>query len=292
VRAEIDAREGHIAVHPRSLVPPSEVMVPTASARQLLLIDANLAAAGVISCGALVGWLADLPLLTNWGPDFVTMKPVTALALLLVALCLSPLLSVAKRWRVAIGVIVAILGASSLIHELGGLDLGPESWLAPPGAVPGPNSTNFIMSPATALAVLLAGAVIALLPFWRLADAVRFLAAGMGVLGATALLGYVLGVDALYSFPPYNSVALPTAVASIAISVAAVTYVSQSSPARRGDWRLFLAQFFTPLLIFSLFTWWSWRNVEAQARADADRTVALASQYAQRVFEIRITHSV
>jgi len=71
----------------------------------------------------------------------------------------------------------------------------------------------------------------------------------VGIIGATALLGYVLGIYALYSFPPYNSIALPTAVASIAVSAAALTYVGPSLPARGGDWRRFLAQFFAPLLI-------------------------------------------
>jgi hypothetical protein len=52
---------------------------------------------GLISCSALVGWLADLPLLTNWEPDFVTMKPATALAILLIALDLLPQLSGAPR---------------------------------------------------------------------------------------------------------------------------------------------------------------------------------------------------
>jgi hypothetical protein len=95
---------------------------------------------GLISCSALVGWLADLPLLTNWEPDFVTMKPATALAILLIALDLLPQLSGAPRWRIAIGVIGTLIGASRFIQELGGLELGLESWLAPPGAVPGPTS--------------------------------------------------------------------------------------------------------------------------------------------------------
>jgi hypothetical protein len=59
-----------------------------------------------------------------------------------------------------------------------------------------------------------------------------------------------------------------------------------SSP---GDFRLFLSQFFVPLLIFALFAWWSWRNVEADARASAERTAASFSGYTQRVFEIQET---
>lgn len=87
----------------------------------------------------------------------------------------------------------------------------------------------------------------------------------------------------------FNSISLPTSVALIAISAAELTYVWPSSRVRSGDWRLSLVQFFAPLLIFSLFPLWSWHTVESQARVDADRTLAWASQYAQRVFEIQGT---
>jgi PAS domain S-box-containing protein len=52
---------------------------------------------------------------------------------------------------------------------------------------------------------------------------------------------------------------------------------------------LFLSQFFAPLVIFALFAGWSWRNVEADARASAERIAASFSEYAQRVFEIQET---
>jgi PAS domain S-box-containing protein len=275
-------------VYWRRLV-PFKLTAPVAFRRGIPLIYASLAVAGLISCGALVGWWAGLPLLTSWGPDFVTMKPVSVVAILLIAFAILPQFQLAPRWRIAIGVIAALLGASSLIQEYGRLDLGLESWLAPAGAAPGPTSADFLMSPATAVAVLFAGTAITLLPFPRLADIVRFLAAGVGVIGATAFLGYLLGVDALYSFPPYSSVSLPAAIAFISLSAALLTHAQSSSPARRGDWRVLLSQFFAPLLIFSLFTWWSWRTVEADARADAERTVESLSQYAQRVFEIQET---
>ncbi len=267
----------------------SQLTVPAAFGRGISLVYASLAVAGLITCGALVGWLAGLPLLTSWGPDFVTMKPVTALAILLIALALLPQFQRATGWRIASGVIAALLGGSSLIQEFVGLDLGLESWLVPAGVAPGPTSADFLMSPATAFAVLFAGTAIALLPFLRLIEAARFLAASVGVIGTTALLGYILNADALYSFPPYSAVALPTAVAFISFSIALLAHAHSLSPTRSGDWRLFLSLFFAPLLIFSLFTWWSWRTEEAEARADAERTVASFSEYAQRVFEIEET---
>jgi PAS domain S-box-containing protein len=247
-----------------------------------LIASAAAAAAGLFGLVTLICWLTGLPLETNWGPD-LTMKPVTALAVLLIASAILPQLRLAPPWRIAIGVIAALLGASSLIQEFGGLDFRLESSLASVGAAP----ADFGMSPAIALAVLLAGTAAALLPFSRLTNAARFLAASAGVIGAGALLGHFLGIDVLYSFHP--SVALPTVVALIAICTAVLIYGQLSSAARTGDFRLFLSQFFVPLLIFGLFAWWSWRNVEADARASADRTVASFSEYTQRVFEIQET---
>jgi len=258
--------------------PPSDVL--------RLIAGAGCAAAALVSLVTLVGWLAGLPLLTNWGLD-LTMKPVAALAILLITSAILPQLPLAPPWRIAFGVIAALLGASSLIQVFGGLDLRLESWLASTGAAPGSIPADFRMSPAIALAVVLAGTAAAMLPISRLTGAARFLAAGAGVIAAAALLGRLLGVDVLYSVHP--SVALPTVVALIAICAAVLIHGQLSSPARRGDFRLFLSQLFVPLLIFALFAWWSWRNVEADASASAERTAASLSEYAQRVFEIQET---
>jgi PAS domain S-box-containing protein len=216
------------------------------------------------------------------------MKPATALATLLIALAVFPQLPLGPPWRIAFGAIAALLGASSLVQEFGGFDFRLESWLAPAAVAAGATSTDFRMSPFTALAVLLAGSAAALLPIARLRDAARFLAAGAGVIGATVLLSRLLGVD-VSSVLPVNSVALPTVAALIAICAAVLIHGQLSSPTRAGDFRLFLSQFFVPLLIFALFAGWSWRNVEADARASAERTVASFSEYTQRVFEIQET---
>ena len=256
----------------------------------VLRVVASAASAGAALVGlvTLVGWFAGLPLATKWGPGLASMKPVTALATLLIALAVLPQLPLGPRWRIAFGAIAALLGASSLVQAFSGLDFRLESWLLPAAAAPGATPADFRMSPLTALAVLLAGSAAALLPMARLRDAARFLAAGAGVIAATVLLGHLLGVD-ISSVLPVNSVALPTIAALIAICAAVLIHSQLSSPARAGDFRLFLSQFFVPLLIFTLFAWWSWRNVEADASASAERTAASFSEYAQRVFEIQET---
>jgi PAS domain S-box-containing protein len=248
-----------------------------------LVASAASAGAALVGLVTLVAWLVGLSL----GGPHLTMKPVTALAVLLIACAILPQLRLAPPWRIAFGVIAALLAASSLIQEFGGFDFRLESWLAP-AAASGPAPSDFRMSPATAVAVLLAGTATALLPIPRLRDAARFLAVGTGVIGTAALLGHLLGVD-ISSILPFTSVALPTVAALIAICAAVLIHGQLSSPARAGDFRLFLSQFFVPLLIFTLFAWWSWRNVAADASASAERTAASFSEYAQRTFEIQET---
>jgi PAS domain S-box-containing protein len=255
------------------------------SALRLIAFAAS-AGAGLVGLAAVVGWLAGLPLATNWGPDLVSMKPATALAILLTASAIIPQLPLGPPWRVAFGTIAALLGALSLIPEFGGVDL--ESWLAPAAPALASTLAELRMPAATALAVLLAGTAAACLPLSGLADAARFLAAGAGVIGAIALLSHFLSID-VFSLLPFSSVAIPTVAALIAICAAVLIYGHLSAAARRGDFRLFLSQFFAPLLIFALFAGWSWRNVEADARASAERIAASFSEYAQRVFEIQET---
>lgn len=126
-----------------------------------LVASAASAGAALVGLVTLAGWLAGLSL---GGPD-LTMKPATALAVLLIACAILPQLPLGPPWRIAFGVIAALLAASSLIQEFGGLDLRLETWLAPGVAV---TPADFRMSPATALAVLLAGTAAALLPISRL----------------------------------------------------------------------------------------------------------------------------
>jgi PAS domain S-box-containing protein len=251
-----------------------------------LIARAGSVTAGLVGVVMLVGWLTGHSVITNWRPDLAAIKPVTALAILLIASAVVPPLPLAPRWRTAMSVVAALLGASSLIQELGGVDLRIEPWSVPTGTGRGLSSFDFRMPPATALAVLAAGTGTALLPLSQLTDAARFLTAGIGVIGAAALLGYLLGVDVLYSF--HTSVALLTALSLTAIC-ATVLIHRRSSPASGGDFRLFLSHFFVPLLLFALFGLWSWGEVEADARASASRAAASLSEYAQRVFEIQET---
>src|SRR5882672_5085823 len=56
--------------------------------------------AALVALVTLVGWLAGFPLVTTWG-GLATMKPVTALAALLIASAILPQLPLGPAWRIA-----------------------------------------------------------------------------------------------------------------------------------------------------------------------------------------------
>src|SRR5258708_36419079 len=97
-----------------------------------LVARAASAGAALVGLVTLMGWLAGLSL----GGPHLTMKPVTALAVLLIACAILPQLRLAPPWRIAFGAIAALLAAMSLIQEFGGFDFRLESRLAPGPPLP------------------------------------------------------------------------------------------------------------------------------------------------------------
>src|SRR5260370_12475595 len=98
----------------------------------VLRVVASAASAGAALVGlvTLVGWLAGLSL----GGPHLTMKPVTALAVLLIACAILPQLRLAPPWRIAFGAIAALLAEMSLIPEFVGFDFTLDSCLTPAAA--------------------------------------------------------------------------------------------------------------------------------------------------------------
>src|SRR6266852_2319445 len=87
-------------------------------------------AAVTIAAAALIGWWAGLPLLSSWGPGFVTVKPVTAVCLVALGLALvHP--GKNSRFAFAVGLAVAALAVLDLVEDVFGVDFGINRWLPP-----------------------------------------------------------------------------------------------------------------------------------------------------------------
>jgi PAS domain S-box-containing protein len=196
-------------------------------------------AAVMIAAVVLVGWWAELPLLLNWGAGFQATNPVTALCLAALGLAL---LHPGKNSRFAftVGLAVVATGVFVLSQDLFGTDFDFSPWwLAPRPALPGPWS---YVTNATALALALAGGSFALSGFKRYRFAATVLGGVTGAIGVFDLLGYLIGIDALYGTASITSPALPTASAllCVAVGITSKIGVMPALPKPRPLWHLLI----------------------------------------------------
>jgi len=167
-----------------------------------------------------VGWGLDIDSLKRVLPGLAAMKFNTALAFVLAG---------AGLWwrkrrslRLALGALVALLGALSLVEYLAGQSFGIDQILvrdivaAPESAFP-PGR----MAPSTALCFLLLGvALIGISDLGRrIGSAVELLALVAAVIGAISLMAFPTGAVYLRQWPGFVSMALHTAAAFVALGV-------------------------------------------------------------------------
>ena len=95
----------------------------------------------LIASQSLVGWFLDMPLLASWLPDKVTMKPTTALTLILVTagMWVPPHENKMDLFRTIIVLIAALVIGNQLISSLIGVEAALDSPrdLSPKTVIPG-----------------------------------------------------------------------------------------------------------------------------------------------------------
>ncbi len=168
-----------------------------------------------IAVAVLTGWALDVAALKSVLPGLTSMKPNTAAGL---AACALGLALVGRPGGRARGILtlaalgVALLGAATLVEYVGHVTLGlDEALFADPATTSRP--FNGRMSPATAIGFVASGAGLCLLGLGRTRRAVtagHLLALVPASIGFLSLTGYAYGVERLYNFGPYVSVALHT----------------------------------------------------------------------------------
>jgi PAS domain S-box-containing protein len=222
----------------------------------------------IIAAATLIGWWAGLPLLSSWKTGFGTTKPLTALCLAAAGLAL---LHPGKNSRVASAIGFAVMGAAALdlSQDLFGVDLGFDRWLAPQATAPGPWGTPLHVTNATAFALMLTGSSLVLSGFERYRIAALVSGAVMGAIAAFALLGYLVGVDALYGAASISSPPLPTAVSLLCIAAGIISRIEVMPAFRkpRPLWRLlvmFGCAIVMPLMLFGAYA--GYRTGETQLR--------------------------
>jgi PAS domain S-box-containing protein len=208
-------------------------------------------AAVIIAAAALIGWWAELPLLSSWGPGFATVKPATAVCLVALGVAL---MHPGKDSRIAfaVGLAVAALAMLGLGVLLFNVKLGIDRWLAGPGAA------SFRVTNAATLALGLAGGSLALSRFDGHHFAATVLGGLAGAIAVFALLGYLSGIDTLYGSAAVSSPPLPTAVGLLCIAGGIILRIGAMPVLRkpRPSWHLLVmlgCAIIAPLLLFGAY---------------------------------------
>ncbi|WP_166788103.1 putative bifunctional diguanylate cyclase/phosphodiesterase [Cryobacterium glaciale] len=177
---------------------------------------------GATAVVVIIGWYTGITALTML-PGFPSMKPTTALMLLLLAV---GLLLIDQRWvAVTIGPVVAILGALTLIEVVLGRSIGVDTLLI--GIKPGTGA--LLMAPATALVGLLLGSALA-----TSGRARPWMSHGFALLalcgGQIAFLGYLYGASSLYALGSFAAMAPQTFVCTIILGLFLLLHRHEKSP--------------------------------------------------------------
>jgi PAS domain S-box-containing protein len=208
-----------------------------------------------IAAAALIGWWAELPFLSNWGPGFAAMKPMTALCLAALGLALvSP--GEDSRFAFMIGLAVAVIAALDLGLLLFGLKLGGGSLQM--SRSPAPGQGVAAMPYASPLGVALLGTALALSCFEQHRFTATVFGGIAGGIAVFTLLGYLTGNDTLYGSVSVNSPPLPTAVGLLCIASGIVLRIGTMPALRkpRPLWHLQVmlgCAIITPLVLFATY---------------------------------------
>lgn len=194
-----------------------------------LLLGAYAAGAGAIS---FAGWAADVPRLTAWGGNGISIQPNTTVASMAAGSALVLLALGRARLAAALGAFAGAIGASTLFQHLSGVDLGIDTLLLfgrewgsgqtlAPGRMGAPAATSWT----------LAGAALVL---HRGGARARRVAAGLGVaviaIASLSLTGYAFGASPLYAVPSATAIALQTATFLLAVGVGIVASLPDCQP--------------------------------------------------------------
>ena len=173
-----------------------------------------------------VGWAADVPRLTDWHRNGISIQPNTTIAVMSAGVGLALLTRGRRRLAAVVGSFVAFIGSSALFQHFSGLDLGIDTpfmfgrtWGRVGVLSPGR------MGPTGATCWTLIGIGLVLTSFPR-GSRVRRAAATLAVITASisglGLIGYLYGASNLYSLPHSTIIALQTASFILAVSLGLV----------------------------------------------------------------------
>jgi signal transduction histidine kinase/CheY-like chemotaxis protein len=185
---------------------------------------------GVIS---FMGWALDIPILTDWDADGISIQPNATVAVMLASAAVLLLVNGMHAGASTLGVIVALIGGATIFEYVAGISLGIDEALMfgrewgrvgvlAPGRMGPPGSV--------AWTVLGSALVMASSHRERLRAAAPILALASGSIASLSLTGYFYGASTLYTIPTVTVIAFQTSTFLLTISIAVILSVRDYGP--------------------------------------------------------------
>jgi PAS domain S-box-containing protein len=201
--------------------------------RAALAAGAFAAAAGI---AALLGWALDLPRLTDWKNDGISMFPNAAVCAVLSGVAIMLANPFPERSRPLVrtaALVVALVGALTLGEHVTGIDLGIDALLFTQTWGQGGATDPMRMGPPGSISFLITGAALFLLTCGTQA---RQVGAVLGMvivsIGMLSLTGHLYGASQMYTLPRLTAIALPTAAIVVALGVGLLASLPECEPFR------------------------------------------------------------
>lgn len=185
---------------------------------------------------SLLGWVLDVPRLTNWDGNGISIQPNATVCVMAAGLGLMLLAAESRRIGGLVGSVAGVIGAATLFQYVSGIDLGIDRLLMfgrewgrvgviAPGRMGPPGTVSWTLVGA---AFVLAG-----LPLGHRAR--RFavpLALATLAISLTSTISYLYGATVLYTLPHLTVIALQTATFVMAVSFGLIAAVPERQPMR------------------------------------------------------------
>ena len=208
--------------------------------RAVLLLSAYAFIGGLISC---IGWVADVPRLTDWNNEGISIQPNTTIAVMAAGAAVSLLHFSYRRIAASLGVLVTLIGITSVFQIVTDINIGINELLMfgrewgrhgtiSPGRMgtPGAVSWTLIGTALIFLSTSLAGFHGSAKRSWRKAAVTLSLIAL--TVSSLSIIGYLYNAEILFTLPRLTVIALQTATFIFALSLAMVMSVIDVGPMR------------------------------------------------------------
>jgi PAS domain S-box-containing protein len=231
--------------------------------------------------GALLGWMINVPRLTDWRNDGISMFPNTAVCAVLCGLSL--LINAARPTRAIalLACLVILIAGLTLIEHVTGVSLRIDTllfhrtWGQRAAAAP------MRMGPPATISFLMLGTALLLLGLSRPARGGVAALLGVGVVAISMLsvIGYLYGAHQMYSIPRVTAIAQQTASVILILGIGVIASVSERMPMRSilqsGTAGMLARRALPVLFIISLTLGWARVWIERVGLVDTEFGTAM-----------------